>query len=408
MIKTILYNKIGWLVASAIAIPNLILYFGFSSSLTLGTVIVGFVIIFSTLNAHFFQSNVIVNNISQSAFVVILVFLISIHFNVASLIGQTDIGRTGLSLVSLVIFIISASGFAFLLADASDREIQKSVLLVFSLFCGVVILFFIGFTPYGANASIKPMLPFTEPSHFAGNFLPFFIYACIVSSTIFRVCIVIAVTIAALAIQNMALLLGCLLVLLISTNYKTALFLLIIAVVVFNQTDMTYFADRANISIDNGNLSALVYLQGWQLILESWQNTSGWGLGFQQLGISATKVPASIVIESILGTGLNLMDGGFLLSKFLCEFGVAGVIIIIVYFKSALLVFRQLRLVAIGNVNTRNSVIISYCFVISFALEILIRGSGYFSPTALFTLAAIIYLHRIRISHKKWKNYVSI
>jgi hypothetical protein len=407
--RLFLRNKLGWLVLFLIALPNLILYFGLSTSLAFGTVVASVFNLFGTFCARLKLSNVIAIKLNSVTFVIFIVAAVLSHFLVASLIVQTDLERAAISVVLLVVFIFSASGFASFLANASNDEIHILVWLISVWMTIVVLNYYFGFTIPGMNASIKPMFPFVEPSHFALSMMPFFIYMVIFSKSIVRIFLVLAVTAVALSIQNMTLLLGCLMVVFMCMNFKHLFIYLFIAWVLTIQSDVTYFADRANIFSDNSNLSALVYLQGWQLIGESFMKTSGWGLGFQQMGVFATEVPAFFTIESILGSGLNLKDGGFLLSKFTSEFGVIGIFLILIYFKSALNAFIHLRHIALRPSNVMHSIVISYCFIIGFAFEVLIRGSGYFTPSALFALAAIIYLHRIRlIMSKKFSGYVKI
>jgi hypothetical protein len=52
--------------------------------------------------------------------------------------------------------------------------------------------------------------------------------------------------------------------------------------------DLTYFTDRLALSHSSSNLSALVYLQGVELIEEALETTRAWGIGFQQLGFAPT------------------------------------------------------------------------------------------------------------------------
>jgi hypothetical protein len=341
---------IGWLLLFIVGFPHLIYYFGLSSSLTLGLGLVCLVVLYFSMNTQHGQPTIIVGKLNRDVSVVLVVVLILLHFSIASLISQTDIVRSGLSLIIVVLLILAASGLASVIASISDNAINQSVWFVFYFFCIVVGAYFFDLGPTGAHEKAKNIFPFNEPSLFTLSFMPFFIYSCVYSSAFYRYVIIFVVLAVAMTIQNMTLVVGCLIVVFICMNYKAALLSLFMAWVAASQFDLAYFFNRAIISPDSNNLSALVYLQGWQLIGESFERTMGIGMGFQQLGVLPTEVPASYAINSLIGgDDLNLKDGGFLLSKLLSEFGWFGILLAGVYLRVALRSFLQLRNIALRS-----------------------------------------------------------
>lgn len=86
--------------------------------------------------------------------------------------------------------------------------------------------------------------------------------------------------------------------------------------------------------------SALVYVSGWSVATETLAKTGGLGTGFQSMGINTEISKPQQRIAEISGNtvGLNMYDGGTVGSKIATEFGVLGVVfLIIITFKSIII-----------------------------------------------------------------------
>jgi hypothetical protein len=96
------------------------------------------------------------------------------------------------------------------------------------------------------------------------------------------------------------------------------------------------------------------------------------------------------------GSYLSLLDGGSTATKVIAEFGVLGIIMLLAY---ARLVFRGISYIrAAQSAPARDRdkrVIFFQALVISYSLELLVRGVGYFSPGGFLALVALISLHRL-------------
>lgn len=388
-------------ILMVLALPALFFYFGLASSLALGTSAVGCgIIIFFALRLHSNQSGALIGKLSQGVCVVVLTVFVLFHLAVASFVGETDLTRAGASIVPMAIIFLAASYVARFMAEISSANLHAATRQAFLWMCGIAAIAAAGFTVPGQNASSKPVFPFTEPSHFALSFIPLLMYSSVKGPMWSRVAALFAGLACAVLLQNLTLVVGCLLVVCISFRIRTtvALGVLIGVAAMAMQMDLSYFVDRINFSGDTENLSTLVYLQGWQLIGESWQKSGGWGLGFQQLGITETEVPAAIQIFKTSGEYLNLLDGGFDLSKILSEFGIAGILMILLFLIFAARSFWKLRRSALSDIDNDVPATIAHCFVLSFLIELLVRGSGYFTPTILLMLASVIFLSRLEES----------
>ena len=103
--KIVFQNWMGWLMLVLVSFPNLVLYFGISTSLALGTILEGCVVLFFYMYAPKRQSDLIFGRLSPGAFTALVAMSVLLHFFTASLIEPTDINRAVLSVVFLVLFI---------------------------------------------------------------------------------------------------------------------------------------------------------------------------------------------------------------------------------------------------------------------------------------------------------------
>jgi len=155
-----------------------------------------------------------------------------------------------------------------------------------------------------------------------------------------------------------------------------------------SQLDLSYYLSRLDFSGEAQNLSTVVYIQGWQLIPESLARSGGWGLGFQQLGRHGTDVPASDIIFALVGGYGNVLDGGFTFAKIISEFGVFGLLLIGLYLVIVWRSIRHLRYAAKG-IENRACNTFAQCVIVSYLIELFIRGAGYFTGTAILLVASL-------------------
>jgi heme/copper-type cytochrome/quinol oxidase subunit 4 len=187
----------------------------------------------------------------------------------------------------------------------------------------------------------------------------------------------------AVLLQNLTLAAACVLVTIVSLQIGRTMVLVAVLAVAAAQLDLTYFTLRLDFSAENQNLSTLVYLQGWQLIEESWRNSAGIGLGFQQLGMQGTDVDAAQLIQAILSDNLNLLDGGFTFAKLASEFGYLGLVLCAVYLVLAWRSARALHQVAANRAPALSAEVFAHCAIVSYLLEMFVRSAGYFTATGL-------------------------
>ena len=390
------------LLGMIVLLPATVFYMDIASSLALGASISAVVLCITALSYRS-EPNTLAR---QGALVVTLCLCLVTHVIVAGLYLPVDFGRALSSLIPLGLLLLSGCGLARILATSRPETIDRVLKRLLALLILLAILSALGISfPAlgGGRPYTKPVFPFTEPSHFALYFTPLLMYACVTSTGPRRLATLAVGLGVALLLQNLTLIVG--LCLAGSVSLRRWVFPLIIAVIGFvaMQLDFSYYAERLDFSGEVQNLSNLVYVQGWQLMSESLTRSAGWGLGFQQLGIQGTSTPASDIIYALTGEFVNILDGGFTLSKVVSEFGIFGLGLIAIYLVAAWNAWRSLRLASRRPGSLHALDVFACSVIVGYIVELLIRGTGYFSGTAILLTAALWLRHSrrgLRISHQ--------
>ncbi len=306
-----------------------------------------------------------------------------------------DFDRFWKSCLFLSIYLLAASFFTLLAQRVSNFQVDFAAKLVFYalVLSGLVeVLHLSPFSPGGIGPHV---LLFSEVSHFALSFLPFLLYMTVTASPRMKLPLVLLGYTIALRLQNLTLVAGITLVAALAFPLRRFLLFATIALLslLFADVNVDYYSSRMYISIDSDNLSALVLLSGWERAYLNFKDTLGLGVGFQQFGVIGSLGEAMFFIEKITGTESNLLDGGTISSKFVGEFGLWGVMMLLAYLiwfaKSA----RWLHEVSMSEVASRDCRRIFFlsCFVM-YCIDLFIRGTGYFSSSGFLFIASLMWL----------------
>jgi hypothetical protein len=139
---------------------------------------------------------------------------------------------------------------------------------------------------------------------------------------------------------------------------------------------------------ETGNLSSLVYVQGWQ---DAWFNlwrTHGLGLGLNMMGCSPLPDVSVRDILMLRRFGdLNAEDGSFLFAKIVSETGVVGLGFYAMAIWGWIQLERKLRYLheEADRLAAATQAALIFCFIASS----FIRGAGYFAGGLLLWIAAI-------------------
>jgi hypothetical protein len=237
----------------------------------------------------------------------------------------------------------------------------------------------------------RPIPPFSEPSQFSLAIAPFAIYTFMVRDVRGMLAFALLALIMIFQIFNLTFV-GLILILIILKIPKK--FLAVgIPLLIFNTgllfsniesalsaLSLDYYLSR--ISFENSqNLSVLVFQQGLEIIQDAIAGNNLLGVGFQQLGLVDLDLVTSDIIRRILGNTetLNAYDGGFMAAKIFGEFGLIAVLMTAVLGRVFIKAFNKthghhhkIRLLS-------PHLLFANCCMLTYSIEFLIRGLGYFS-----------------------------
>lgn len=323
--------------------------------------------------------------------------LLMTHLVVASAFGPIDLVRGIGSAVMLIVTIVAGHLLATQIMAASPRALQRASSRCLGLLAVIGVLAILGLLQPGDWE--KPAFPFTEPSHLALAVAPFLVAAPIGSRPAARAAWLLTFVAIGAVLQNLTMIVACALAAMITLRPLQVLALLALLVPISLSQDLGYYLARLDFSQDTQNLSSLVFLQGWQLMDESLAATHFVGRGFQQLGLVDSDASATQLIYTLIQDSLNLLDGGFTLSKLVSELGAAGIALALVYLRigwSAAQVVRTAMTSRRAAAAIPAARVFAAAILVSYLVELLVRGVGYFSSSGLLMVASLWIWHRTR------------
>ena len=306
--------------------------------------------------------------------------------------------KSVISAPALFLLYISAYLSATALHKINSKFLTRSINAIFVIFTFIAflnIIFKINFMNYTHYPS---MVPFTEPSQFAQYYGPISVIAFVIQrSFLRRLRQLLMVFAIAIIVPSLTLFVYCVIMTLLILKFRFIYIILIsflLSLFVYYILSNDHFISRLIISSDTDNLSGLVYLQGLHDIYQSLQHTNYLGLGFQLLG-NQPPTEVSFLIEKIAGVALNRDDGGFLAAKVISEFGILGIALLAYYIVLGFTAFQYIRKRAFSELctSTIQSLIVA-SMLVTFSVEVFVRGVGYFSPGVFMFLMAFCYYEK--------------
>jgi hypothetical protein len=295
------------------------------------------------------------------------------------------------SLIILAIFLITSKYFGQLFLEQNDDRFKKTIKIILAVFILNSFVPFFGIRLFEAN---NPVGIFLEPSHYVLSIAPLLFYFTASKSKGY-ILILLYFLIWALFVESLVMLLvlsSCFGLILVKRSKNFLLLIPIIILLIIPNVESDYYADRLDLSKDSDNISVLFLLRGWEDAKQSLNETSGLGVGFQQLGFykfSKTNFVAGILEAMDLGR-LAKRDGGSVAPKIISEFGFFGMFFLLLFFLYYVRVFYYLLYRSYKISSDTQMFLI--CCVLSYIFEITIRGLGYFSLGTFLFLGALFNL----------------
>jgi hypothetical protein len=151
------------------------------------------------------------------------------------------------------------------------------------------------------------------------------------------------------------------------------------------------------------NLSSLVWLNGFSMASNYFQLTNGLGVGFNSMGCSNdVRFYGNYMdqITSLSGSTLNILDGSFIASKLISEFGVIGFLLVIY------LTIKCIQVLLNGiykNIYLKNMDFINIAGAMLIITFLYIRGGGYYQLGFFISLSMLF-----ACLNKKSKNLFNL
>jgi hypothetical protein len=373
-------------------LPTLPFYFGLADSMAAGTAAASVLILFTcwmygAVWAHLPLSRLLTSLILPFLVLVFLVPFILLHAIEASQLQAIDPTRLAQTQLPLALLIVGGITLGGQIVAASDQDMDSAARASFWFLTGFLVLRLFGAEPASPTGD-KAIFPYAEVSHYALAFGPMLMYQATRADPSRQLRWIFFGIAVAAVLQSVSLMVCCLLIALVCRKLTLVVGL---GVVVFGSglpLELSYYTSRLDFSSDTRNLSSLVYIQGWEQILESVGWTSGWGLGFEQLGSRESETGAGTLIRAVTG-GLdsNLRDGSFVLVKLVSELGIFGLALVMAFVVMAVRSVATLRCRRMTAART-----FARCVVVSYLIDMFLRGTGYFTESTLLFIAGVTAL----------------
>ncbi len=334
-------------------------------------------------------------DLRQLAILGVAIILLFIHVVIANFqLGGVDFTRFFASCALLLLVFAGAQAASGRLMRAPTSELIRAADIALVILTMIAIAAALGAPSVGPQSTAKAVVIFSEPSHFAFAFMPMLLFRAALSRRFSQLLLLGIAFLTAVLLQSLTMIAGVIIVAALLLRQATLVVMMLAVAAGLFAFDVTYYADRLNFSSETENISALVFLQGWQNAILDFQATYGFGVGYQQFGIVGSLGDIAEKIAALEGDYIDLFDGGSTATKLVAEFGVLGVLATICFIVAAYRYAAFIRRTQKKPRNQRNvRKTFFFALVVTYSFELFIRGAGYFTPGGFLMLTALISIH---------------
>lgn len=413
--------------AALIAVPPFFYVSFFLSSMT-----IGFVAALMVMIVFYHRAPPIIRVRNLSLLAVVIIFLLTAHS--LYFILFEDENRKIFGVLLGFAMLATAAIFSTAIYKCNGRVLLRifQLLALIGLLLGygsfVVDTNFLNYEKYH-----KSIFPFAEPSHYALVFSSFFFVAGVVLRKTQRLLLVLLVVLLGVLLPNMTLLVIAFLMIvvyyLLPLKKERIIAFALVALVglsvlgSIDSSKLSYFYERmpfvesSNSSFISGspNLTALVYMQGWEVMADEFVRTDGLGVGLLNMEKTVPGYYAELIYQKTGGSYRNRAEGSFFASKLVTEYGIIGVLTLLAYavlFLKSLIFFYKLER-HIGNKNRPEearyplSQVYAHSVIVIFVVEAFVRGVGYYSAGVFLLIVAMFLARRFQIGFHQSRRKLS-
>ena len=346
------------------------------------------------LNSYVFQLSRAINPYKVLWGLFFFVLAIGLQGLIASMMmASFQWGRGISSVVLLSVFWLGALHLYRAAFEVAPDRLALIIRLTFLLLLLVGLASLMGFSWVDHFIFSKSVLFYREPGHYAVAILPLFTFLILVERGWVRGLFLLATVAVGFATQSFTLILGTVTAVIFCMS---PLFLVLVIALVASLAmalDPSYYLSRLDFTWDTKHFSPLVYMSGWERAWIDLKLTHGLGVGFQQFGLvgDVGHFQSRIAFLRPDLAELNLKDGSTTGSKLVGEFGVTGIMVLLVYIGVLVREFFVLRFKGQGEAYSTCDYFCLACFL-SASTELFIRGMGYMTPGMLLLMVGVIWL----------------
>ena len=370
------------------------------------------------------------NNSIAIAFMIAIFILI--HGLIASLTGglEFSFSRLIISLFILLVLFIAAFFFSDLVKRIDTKRFESVMWSVTALMIILAVaqivkpwLAFHGFSSIHYFIAV-----YSEPSHYIIAFLPIYLYRFVIGTFISRILIFGVGTYFYFALESMTFLiflfgLFCLYIISKPKLFRLSLLILLLVIITLitlwagdldglDFIQMNNFLNKVAMilnllvtdSLPSGNLSyislsSLSFFADWHQAIINLINTSGIGVGFQQNGLVGDRSYIKDIIFNHSGAfaWTIKLETFSVMPKLISEFGIFAFIFLIFYlnyFWASLIQITNSLMIKDKDIDKK--MLLINCFVACNAINIFLRGTGYFTTSTFFLVVAFFYLSSLK------------
>ncbi|WP_281755914.1 hypothetical protein [Thermodesulfovibrio yellowstonii] len=355
-----------------------------------------FVYPFSFVTSYFYFTLLLLNCIILST--------IASYF----LYGNNGIEKSIYSFILLFLIFLSAPLLVESIVKVSICRLEKILKIILLIF---LIIGYFGFLLQQKGlVEGKNLLFFSEPSHYAIILLPVATISILICTNyLSRFVLITLIFLLALLVENLTMLLSSAFItfLIMSKSIKTdkilkTILIFFIFTFIFVIMNKSYILDRVPLftiskqNYSNDDLSSLVYLSGWDRAKFSLLDSYLLGQGFNRMGYVRAESYYQDVLTYLGFSNLNLYDGGTTGAKIICELGIFGIMLILMY----LFYFCKLLREFIKNKINNFFDVFFTSYFLCYSFELFIRGIGYFSPNILLFVGSIYWIFKSKFTNE--------
>lgn len=405
----------------------------FYVSLWLSSMTIGLVAALAAIIVFYYRAPPIINWHHINAVGLALIALLTLH-SLYFLVVEEGY-RKAFGIILCFAMLASAAIFSNIIYRCNSRVLLR----IFKLL--VIVALLIGFGSFFIDANFlhyekyhKSMFPFAEPSHYALIFSSFFFVTGVVVRKTQRFLLVAAVLLLGALKPNMTLLvIGSIMVVVyyILPLKKQRIIIFTVALLLglsvlssVDSSKLAYFYERLpfvegserSAIPGSPNITALVYMQGWEVLTDTLVSTGGLGVGLLNMENTIPGYYAELIYEKTGGTYRNRAEGSFFASKLVTEYGVVGVLVLVAYctmFLKSLGFFYRLERYIDNKKRSKEaryplSLVYAHSIIVIFVVEAFVRGVGYFSIGVFLMMVAAFTTRRFElISLQSRRNHSS-